>query len=397
MQPTSSSCSSIVPPAGHGLGLKGNRGDYYNPSNSLLSDVLAPRGMGIPITLAIVHMAVARRCGLPVELINMPMHVVNRLPAQPGSGQADDIFIDVFNEGKLMQWEQLVDFATNIGVRQLSRARLAALAPSGVFQRMCANLIDIYSTHREHDKVKTMLDLVTTINPEAKEYLSQRSRMALAVKEFGDAARTVRELKALLMASEPDASKRHMVEAQLDQVEVKVEEMRAEHQSSCEVQKYRAPSLKFSVGDIIRHKRYHYRGLVYDWDQHCNVDEGWIQQMGVDALPGGRHQPFYRVLVDVRDRPFQNTYVAQCNLELLQPVATETAEVQHPDIGQYFEGLAPGRRRYTPNPYMVYRFPQDFATFAAHADLTASTAAAAAGGGGSSASCGSGVASSSGV
>lgn len=54
--------------------------DYYNAKNSLLNDVLA-RKQGIPISLAALHMSVAQRCGLGVVMLNMPMHIINSLPA----------------------------------------------------------------------------------------------------------------------------------------------------------------------------------------------------------------------------------------------------------------------------------------------------------------------------
>lgn len=79
----------------------------------------------------------------------------------------------------------------------------------------------------------------------------------------------------------------------------------------------------------------------------------WISS-GVDALPGGRDQPFYRVLVDVRDRPFQLTYVAQCNVELLPP---PVLAVMNPEIGKSFDGFD-GGKGYIPNAYLRLRFPE---------------------------------------
>ena len=46
-------------------GLRGNREDYYDPRNSFLNDVL-DRGLGIPITLALIYMEVGRRLGFPL-------------------------------------------------------------------------------------------------------------------------------------------------------------------------------------------------------------------------------------------------------------------------------------------------------------------------------------------
>jgi hemimethylated DNA binding protein len=58
----------------------------------------------------------------------------------------------------------------------------------------------------------------------------------------------------------------------------------------------------------MRNVRYGYRGVIFGWDPECTADEDWIAAMQVDRLPSGRHQPFYRVLVDERDRRSQSTY-----------------------------------------------------------------------------------------
>ena len=53
--------------------LKGNREDYYDPRNSFLNDVL-DRGLGIPITLYIIYREGAKRGGLPLSGVGMPVH-----------------------------------------------------------------------------------------------------------------------------------------------------------------------------------------------------------------------------------------------------------------------------------------------------------------------------------
>ncbi|KAF2444076.1 F-box domain-containing protein [Karstenula rhodostoma CBS 690.94] len=53
----------------------------------------------------------------------------------------------------------------------------------------------------------------------------------------------------------------------------------------------------FRVGQLFRHTRYHYEGVITGWDAVCDAGEEWIHNMGVDRLPGGRVQPFYHVLV----------------------------------------------------------------------------------------------------
>ncbi len=78
--------------------VQGESRNYYRASNSLLPCVLTHK-KGIPISLALVHAAVGRRAGLPIDCIGMPMHLINRM-AMPESGE--ERFIDVFRGGELL-------------------------------------------------------------------------------------------------------------------------------------------------------------------------------------------------------------------------------------------------------------------------------------------------------
>ncbi|KAL8849466.1 MAG: hypothetical protein Q9221_005548 [Calogaya cf. arnoldii] len=70
-------------------------------------------------------------------------------------------------------------------------------------------------------------------------------------------------------------------------------------------------SVHFNVGQMFRHRRYHYQGVITGWDVECAAAESWISQMGVDRLSRGRHQSFYNVLVE--DKSVR--YVAQENID----------------------------------------------------------------------------------
>ncbi len=93
---------------------------------------------------------------------------------------------------------------------------------------------------------------------------------------------------------------------------------------------------QFTVGMIIRHRLFDYRGVIADVDAEFGLDEEWYAQMARSEPP--KNAPWYHVLVDGSR---QNTYVAERNLTLddsLQPV-------NHPAINEYFQGLQDGRYR----------------------------------------------------
>lgn len=115
--------------------------------------------------------------------------------------------------------------------------------------------------------------------------------------------------------------------------------------------------VQFSLGVVIKHRRYNYRGVIFGYDPRCLAPEEWIQMMHVDQLPRGRNQPFYHVLVDERDRPGgQTTYVAQENIA---PART-AAHVQHPLVAHFFSGFSLDDRQYLPSPVLKAAYPQDF-------------------------------------
>src|SRR5213593_4786564 len=84
----------------------GNEEQYEDPRNSFLNEVL-DRRTGIPITLALLYMEVARRAGLHVEGVNFPGHFLLRCPARRGLPQTDDLIIDAFHGGALLSRELL--------------------------------------------------------------------------------------------------------------------------------------------------------------------------------------------------------------------------------------------------------------------------------------------------
>eukprot|EP00475_Leptophrys_vorax_P009190 TRINITY_DN16065_c0_g1_i1.p1 TRINITY_DN16065_c0_g1~~TRINITY_DN16065_c0_g1_i1.p1 ORF type:complete len:291 (-),score=-2.18 TRINITY_DN16065_c0_g1_i1:69-860(-) len=115
------------------------------------------------------------------------------------------------------------------------------------------------------------------------------------------------------------------------------------------------PRITYRVGDVVVHRRYGYRGVVYGHDPECSAPTGWQEAMKVDLLSNGRSQPFYHVLVDTRDRPGGvSTYVAQENLV----PQTDGSPVIHPWIPKFFVGLQDGT--YIPGKKLRQVYPNDW-------------------------------------
>ena len=100
-----------------------------------------------------------------------------------------------------------------------------------------------------------------------------------------------------------------------------------------------SPRYKFVIGEVIEHKKYHYRGLIVEIDKHCKAAEDWYQS---NQTQPNKDQPWYHVLVDGNHNI---TYVAESNLEndkLGDPVV-------HPMLNLFFYGIDEDNNRYLRN------------------------------------------------
>lgn len=92
-------------------------------------------------------------------------------------------------------------------------------------------------------------------------------------------------------------------------------------------------SPRFFVGDVVRHKRYHYRGVVVGYDDTCQATDEWYSR---NQTQPDREQPWYQVLVHGSSH---STYVAEENL-LVDPSGEQ---VIHPLVRDYFDRFCKGR------------------------------------------------------
>lgn len=155
------------------LGFKGNARDYYDPENSYLDSVLRRR-QGIPIALAVVHMAIGSRVNIPVAPVGFPGHFLVRV------GEGEGVHVDPF-EGRILAQADLEGLlARSLGPQAvLSSEHLASVDVSQLAQRMLLNLKRIHDSRRDHAHAflvtERLVELATT--PELR-----RDRGMLALK-----------------------------------------------------------------------------------------------------------------------------------------------------------------------------------------------------------------------
>jgi heat shock protein HspQ len=90
---------------------------------------------------------------------------------------------------------------------------------------------------------------------------------------------------------------------------------------------------KWNIGQLIRHRLFDYRGVVYDVDPVFMLSDEWYELVAKSRPP--KDEPWYRVLVDGTD---QETYVAQRNLQ----ADDDLSPIGHPLIKKIFSGFKDG-------------------------------------------------------
>ena len=131
------------------LGFNGNESDYYSPSNSFLNDVI-DRRTGIPITLSLVYLEIAKRIQFPMVGIGMPGHFIIR----PDLGDVD-IFVDPFDRGEVLFAEDCRQKLINLYQQDLPTIPAEALQPINNCQfllRMLNNLQSIYLNQPDFER-----------------------------------------------------------------------------------------------------------------------------------------------------------------------------------------------------------------------------------------------------
>jgi regulator of sirC expression with transglutaminase-like and TPR domain len=143
---------------GKELGLHGNESDYYNARNSFLPCVIDTR-LGIPISLSLLYMMVARRANCVVEGINLPGHFVVR---------HGTLLFDPFHEGRILTTE---DCARGLGpvipreIRKLTQDHFQSAHPKLILYRMLANLLYIFQHEQHGESYKMILQWIRLLEP----------------------------------------------------------------------------------------------------------------------------------------------------------------------------------------------------------------------------------------
>lgn len=186
----------------------GNREKYEDPRSSCLNEVL-DRRTGIPITLAVVYMEVARRAGLQIDGVNFPGHFLVRCPEMGSPGSAG-LIIDPFHGGALLSEPNCrLLLQRHVGADiAFSTSLLAPATRHQIVVRMLLNLKRLYVHMRSFPQARDVTELLLAMTPSALSELRDRGLLAYHLNDVTGALRDLQTYLKLASMSELDRDAR---------------------------------------------------------------------------------------------------------------------------------------------------------------------------------------------
>ena len=186
----------------------GSRDKYEDPRNSCLNEVLDKR-TGIPITLSVVYMEIARRAGLHIDGVNFPGHFLVRCPDVRGRGSSG-LIIDPFHGGALLsEHDCRLLLQRHVGSEvAFNKSLLAPTTRLQIITRMLLNLKRIYVHMRSFPQARDVTELLLAVTPSALSELRDRGLLAYHLNDVSSALRDLQMYLKLASWSENDKESR---------------------------------------------------------------------------------------------------------------------------------------------------------------------------------------------
>jgi len=176
-------------------GFHGSRVSYYSPSNSYLNETIDDRE-GLPITLSVVYMTLARRVGLKVDGIGLPGHfVVRTLPAL-----GEPTLIDPFERGKTLSLDDAKLLVTETG-RTWDETALVAQTSKQIVIRMMRNLLNLANESQDPEAALRYVETILALDPESLSDRLLKAVLCYNTQRYDEGIETT---QSLIESNSPD-------------------------------------------------------------------------------------------------------------------------------------------------------------------------------------------------
>lgn len=164
---------------------RGDTDTYYDPANCCLHSALQT-GRGMPITLAVLMIEVARRAGLELRGVGAPFHFLVKYHDSDADAER---FLDPFHSGREIEREALSERlrATNRGVGPNPDSFLASVTKRQILQRILTNLKGASVRKRDYFAAITATDFLLALTPWSLEDRRDRGLLCYQTGQYIEA------------------------------------------------------------------------------------------------------------------------------------------------------------------------------------------------------------------
>ncbi len=193
------------------LGYQGNSQTYYDPRNSFINEVI-DRRTGIPITLSVVYLEIAKRINFPMVGIGMPGHFIIR-PNFEDAG----IFVDVFNQGEILFEQDCAAKLEQVYQKpiRLEPRFLAPISNRQILARMLTNLKYVYLNKQNLSECLAVISGILINFPDNPGELRDRGLIYYQLDQQKQAYQDLESYLAILPNAEDATMIRNLLEKRI--------------------------------------------------------------------------------------------------------------------------------------------------------------------------------------
>jgi regulator of sirC expression with transglutaminase-like and TPR domain len=180
---------------------RSNEEEYDDPRNSYLNDVL-DRKLGIPISLSLIYIEVARRRDLPVRGVSFPGNFLVKYP----TGH-NEILVDPYRRGRILTRHDCKELlkAQFGDEAELKPEYFAESTKKQILARMLNNLKGSYVRRRDFTRVLTLIQLALLVEPESSQQLHDRGMIYFLMRRYQEAQADFKTYLSLIPRDHPQA------------------------------------------------------------------------------------------------------------------------------------------------------------------------------------------------
>ena len=162
------------------LGFVGEQDDYYNPKNNFLN-VIIDKKSGIPITLSVIYVEIAKHIGLDLRLVGFPSHVLVKY--------SEEIILDPYGKGRLLTVDDLQDLLDRNygGGVQFLPEFLNEIDDEKILIRMVRNLKNSYIQSFNYDMAMHCINMILGVEPDSPGEIRDRGILESRLLQYSHA------------------------------------------------------------------------------------------------------------------------------------------------------------------------------------------------------------------